>query len=494
MSTIYNPNPLFISNDNLGAATDLYQLTMAAGYLKSGINDISTFEMWIRTIPVNRSFLIAAGLEQVLYYIKNLSFSRKTIDYLRRHKIFEGVDDSFFQYLREFKFSGDIYAVPEGSVIFQEEPILRVTAPLIESQIVETYLLATINFQTMVASKAARIVLSAKGRDIIDFGSRRAHGIQAGVLAARASYIGGCAGTSNVLTGQELGIPTMGTVAHSWTMAFGNELESFKKFHESFPENTILLIDTYDNIRGANLAVEIGDKLKGVRIDSGNILEISNDVRKILDKAGLKKTKIVASGDLNEYKIDRLVNGNAPIDIFGVGTEMVVSKDHPYLGCIYKLVEQEKDGQTIAKIKLSKDKATYPFKKQIFRIADKNGMFIEDIVGLEEETFELEIAEGRAPNGSISKKCTSKHERNIRKATRLLVAVVKNGGICYDLPDINEIQQNAMKNVSSLPEVYKRINCRNVYPVSMSQKLEEEKCRVEKQYKQSSWNTTLNKK
>lgn len=479
-----DPNPIFVSNVNLGAATDLYLLTMAAGYLKNGLNDVSTFELWIRTLPDNRSFLIAAGLEQALHYIKNLSFSKKTINYLRKHKIFENVDNSFFQYLNDFKFSGDIYAAPEGCVIFQEEPLLRVTAPLIESQLIETYLLATINFQTMIASKAARVVLSARGHDIIDFGSRRAHGIQAGVLAARACYIGGCAGTSNVLTGQELGIPIMGTVAHSWTMAFGDELESFKKFHDVFPEDTILLIDTYDTINGARLAAKIGDKLKGVRIDSGNILEISKKVRKILDNTGLNKTKIVASGDLNEYKIDHLVKETAPIDIFGVGTEMVVSKDHPYLGCVYKLVEQEKDGHATAKIKLSEDKATYPFKKQIYRITDKYGLFVEDIIGLEGETFELEISDCGLDNGQIANAKTARPETGGRTVNQLLIPVVKNGEICCDLPDINKIRQNAMRNISSLPGIYKQVDCKAVYPVSKSQRLEQQRCLAEKRYKQ----------
>lgn len=476
-------NPIFVTDKNLGAATDLYQLSMAAGYLKNNKNNIATFELWTRSLPFNRNFLIAAGLEQVLYYLNNLSFSKKTINYLKSLDIFKHIDDTFFKYLNDFKFSGDVYAVPEGNIVFQEEPILRITAPLIESQIIETYLLATISFQTMVASKASRIVLSAKSSDVFDFGSRRSHGIQAGVLAARACYIGGCKGTSNVLTGQEIGIPVIGTVAHSWTMAFDSELESFEKFCETFPDNTTLLIDTYDTIEGAKLATKLGKKLKGVRIDSGNILELSKKVRKTLDKAGLQNTKIIASGDLNEYKIKQLMKENAPIDIFGVGTEMVVSKDHPSLGCIYKLVELTKNGKKIAKIKLSKDKATYPFKKQIFRITDKHGRLIEDIVGLEEEKFDSISKKENSQHQSATYKCKSETKQKNRKTNRLLVQVVKKGKICCDLPDINEIQKNAMKNISSLPDIYKQIGSKIVFPVTMSKKLEQERCNSENIYK-----------
>ena len=472
---MYKPKPIFITNNNLGAATDLYQLSMAAGYLKNNKNNIATFELWIRDIPYNRNFLITAGLEQVLYYLENLSFSKKTINYLKNLDIFKQFDNTFFKYLSDFKFSGDVFAVPEGSVVFQEEPILRITAPLIEGQIIETYLLATISFQTMIASKASRMVLSAKGNDVFDFGSRRSHGMQAGVLAARASYIGGCKGTSNVLTGQETGIPIIGTIAHSWIMAFDNELESFEKFCETFPDNTTLLIDTYDTIEGAKLATKIGKKLKGVRIDSGNILAISKNVRKILDKEGLQKTKIVASGDLNEYKIEHLMKENAPIDIFGVGTEMVVSKDHPSLGCVYKLVELIKDGEKIAKIKLSEDKATYPFKKQVFRITDKHGMLIEDIVGLEEETDYTILKNGNSQHKLATYKCRSEFDEKNRKINRLLKPVVKNGKSCYNLPNITEIQQNTKRNISLLPDIYKQIGTKKVFSVTMSAKLEEKR-------------------
>ncbi len=448
------PDSFFLDDSSLGAATDLYELAMAAGYLHHGMNNSATFELWVRELPTCRSFLLAAGLEQVLHYIENITFSDEVIDYLKSHKMFKGVDSAFFQYLSDFKFSGDIFALPEGSVAFAEEPVLRVTAPLIEAQILETYLMSTINFQTMVASKAARVTLAAKGSNVIDFGTRRAHGIQAGVLAARASYIGGCAGTSNVFAGQKMGIPTMGTVAHSWIMSNENEFESFRRFHETFPEETVLLVDTYDTVKGTRLAAKIGDKLKGVRIDSGNLLDSSKEVRGILDKEGLVKTKIVVSGDLNEYKIDDLVKSGAPIDIYGVGTEMVVSKDSPALSCVYKLVEQEVEGQTVPRLKLSREKNTYPSKKQVYRVTDSKGSFVKDVIGLEGESFKLD---------------------GDNEISELLIPVVKHGKICYELPEIETIKQNAKRNVSALPDCYKNIDCDVKYPVSKSGKLEEAK-------------------
>lgn len=491
------PNPLFLSDPNLGAATDLYQLTMAAGYLNHHLNEISTFELSVRSLPENRSFLIAAGLEQVLHYIQNLSFSREIVDYLKGLDIFKDTDDRFFQYLLDFRFSGDIFAVPEGTVVFAEEPILRVTAPLIEGQIVETYLMATIGFQTLIASKASRVVHGAKGRDVIDFGTRRAHGMQAGIMAARACYIAGCAGTSNVLAGYEMAIPIMGTVAHSWTMAISDELDSYRKFHSTFPENTILLIDTFDTINGARLATKIGSKLKAVRIDSGNLLGLSKAVRKILDESGLSRVKIIASGDLNEYKIEWLIKNGAPIDIFGVGTEMVTSKDCPALGFIYKLVEQERAGKAIPKMKFSDDKMTYPSKKQIFRLTDKYGIFIKDIVGLDDEDkgcvlhdTDCEIDGGNREQGVASGQVSGDANGGIndivpkskpgkpglvtedQEVKRLLVPIVKDGKICYKLPDINEIQRTARDNLSHLPEVYKIIDSKEVYPVLKSKKLE----------------------
>lgn len=447
------PKPLFISDENMCVATDFYQLTMAAGYFDCKSNHKSTFELFIRKLPENRSYLIAAGLEQIIYYLKNLKFTDEYLKYLRNLPIFKKVSRGFFDYLRNLHFSGDMYAIPEGTIFFENEPIIRVTAPIIETQIVETYILSMINYQTLVASKASRVVHAAKGKEVIDFGTRRAHGPQAGLLAARASFIGGCVGTSNVLAAYELGIPAIGTVAHSWVMAYDDEYESYKDFHRIFPDNTILLIDTYDTINGARLATKIGKKLKGVRLDSGNITLLSKRVRKILDDAGLEHVKIVASGDLNEYKISDMLHKGAPVDSFGVGTEMVTSKDAPALGGIYKLVEQEKEGRLLQKMKFSEDKATYPAKKQVYRTYDSDGRFKKDIVGLSDEEFE---AEG------------------------LLLPIIKKGKIIYKIPDIKEVHKVAERNFSLLPDRFKRLDSKASYPVTVSRRLRQVRDRTKK--------------
>lgn len=451
------PKSLFVDEENLGLATDFYQLTMAAGYFQNDMNQPATFELFVRRMPENRSFLIAAGLEQALHYLTHLHFSKEAIEYIRRHPVFKYVHKDFFSYLKKFRFSGEVYAVPEGTVVFAEEPLIRITAPMIETQLVETYLLATINFQTLIASKAARVYLAAKGREVVDFGSRRAHGPQAAVLAARACFIGGCRSTSNVLAGQQLGIPVLGTMAHSWVMAFDTEKESFRAFHRVFPENTALLIDTYDTLRAARLAKElnIGDKLLAVRLDSGDLLSLSKGVRKILDEAGLRHVKIMASGDLNEDKIDELMRNDAPIDIFGVGTEMVTSKDQPALGGIYKLVEQQRHGQRIPRMKFSEEKVFYPSSKQVYRFLNHSGDYKEDIIGVEREDI------GGQP---------------------LLEPIMLKGRLSKELPDIKDIQNRAMEALSRLPEGLIKLRTEPAlggYPVRKSQRLEELRRRTE---------------
>ena len=438
------PEPLFLNDANMCISTDLYQLTMVAGYFERGMDHKSTFELFVRNLPERRSYLIAAGLEQAIYYLRNLRFRTEYLKYLKDLPVFKNVSGAFFDYLRNFRFSGDIYAVPEGTVIFANEPIIRVTASMIEAQIIETYLLSMINYQTLIASKASRVVHAADGRGVIDFGTRRAHGPQAGLLAARACFIGGCVGTSNVLAAYELGIPSIGTVAHSWVMAYDDEYESFQDFNKVFPDNTTLLIDTYDTIKGAQLATKIGKELKGVRLDSGNLTSLSRRVRKILDSAGLEQVKITASGDLNEYKISQMLAKGACIDSFGVGTEMVTSKDTPALGGVYKLVEQEKEGCLIPKMKFSKDKETCPSKKQVYRFLNKNGSFKKDIIGLVDEEFD---AEG------------------------LLVPVMKKGNLLYKIPTVQQIQKSAEKNTAQLPDKFKDLDCKIVYSVNISKKL-----------------------
>jgi nicotinate phosphoribosyltransferase len=300
-----------------GLTTDLYELAMAAAYFENGIKQRAVFELFIRRLPEHRSYLIAAGLEQALDYLAELSFTAEQIEYLRAHKSFENVSAEFFDYLARFRFTGDVWAIPEGTAVFGMEPLLRVTAPIIEAQIVETFLLSTINFQTMIASKAARIVTAAQGRSVIEFGTRRAHGTEAGLFAARAAYMGGCVGTSNVEAGHLFGIPTFGTLAHSFIMSFDREDEAFRAFLKVFPTTATVLVDTYDTIAAVKrLARDFGLAIPAVRLDSGDLLELSKQVRQILDEAGMNETRIFASGDLNEYKIADLISRGAQIDSF----------------------------------------------------------------------------------------------------------------------------------------------------------------------------------
>ena len=391
----------------LGLTTDLYELTMAAALFENGRHtSTAIFELFVRRLPQQRSFLIVAGLEQSLDYLSTLRFTNDEIDYLREHPAFKNVSREFFDYLADFRFTGDVWAMPEGTVAFQMEPLLRVTAPFIEAQIVETFLLSTINFQTMIASKAARVVAASKGRSVIEFGTRRAHGTEAGLLAARAAYIGGCVGTSNVEAGHLFGIPTFGTLAHSFVMSFDDEDEAFRAFLKVFPETATVLVDTYDTIAAVKrLARDFGPAIPAVRLDSGDLCELSMQVRQILDEAGMTNTKIFASGDLNEHRIADLISRGAPIDAFGVGTELATSFDAPALSGVYKLSGLEENGRITMRIKLSQDKATYPGPKQVWRNTDERGTYCEDLIALDDEPnnrtgswqalLKMVIAEGR---------------------------------------------------------------------------------------------------
>jgi nicotinate phosphoribosyltransferase len=281
--------------------TDLYELTMAAAYFESGMNPIATFELFARRLPPNRSFLLTAGQEQVMDYLGRLRFTPEQIVYLRNQPVFGHVSDGFFEYLRDFRFTGEVWSMPEGTLAFPNEPILRVTAPIIEAQVVETYVLSQICFQTLVATKAARVTEAAQGRSVVEFGTRRAHGPESGVLAARAAYVGGCAGTSNVEAGSRFGLPVFGTLAHSFIMAYADEAESFRQFERNFPEHSVLLVDTYDTLAAIDKIIASGLRPKGVRIDSGDLADVAHEVRERLDAGGLNDTTIFASGDLNEY-------------------------------------------------------------------------------------------------------------------------------------------------------------------------------------------------
>jgi nicotinate phosphoribosyltransferase len=370
-----------------GLLTDLYELTMAAGYLETNFDARATFELFVRCLPHRRNYLVAAGLDQALDFLENVQFSEQEIAYLRKQPVFARSSADFFQYLAHFRFSGDVWAMPEGTVVFPGEPILRVTGPIVEAQIVETFLLAAINFQTMIASKAARMTQAAAGRSVIEFGTRRAHGMESGVLAARAAIIGGCQGTSNVAAGYQFGIPVYGTQAHSWIMAHQDEEEAFRRFLDIFPDHAVLLVDTYDVRAALEKIISMGRKPSGVRLDSGNLAADSVWVRQRLDQAGWKDVIVFASGDLDEDRVFSLLAEGARIDAFGVGTALVTSDDSPTLGVIYKLVEIEIGGEVRSAAKFSAAKVTYPGRKQVYRFRHADGGFANDVIGLVEENF-----------------------------------------------------------------------------------------------------------
>lgn len=389
-------NHALIELEDTVLATDLYELTMAAAMLEAGAQDrLATFDLSVRGLPDERGYLIVAGLEQALAYLRDFRFSPEVLEYLADCGHFKR---PFIDHLADLRFTGDVEAIPEGTAYFPPGPILRVTAPILQAQLVETYLLTTMTYQTMVASKAARVVEAADGRDVIDFSPRRDHGPQAGLLCARAAYIGGCIGSSNVLANRLFDIPMYGTMAHSFVMFYRDELEAFRAFAGSYPGNPTLLIDTYDTVEGARRALELLPELRaegrdvgGVRLDSGDLGALSRRVREVLDEGGAEDTKVFASGNLDEYRIAELIASGAEIDGFGVGTELGTSGDAPSLNSTYKLVAtREPDGAWEPTIKLSTSKVTLPGRKQIWRQRDAEGLFESDCIGLEDETPEGE--------------------------------------------------------------------------------------------------------
>jgi len=432
-----------------GLLADLYELTMAAGYCETGFQARATFELSVRSLPARRNFLVAAGLEQALEFLETVRFQEGEIDYLRRHPAFARIGSAFFDYLAGFRFSGDVLAMPEGTLCFPGEPILRVTAPIAEAQIVETALLATMSFQTMIASKAARVVESAAGRPVVEFGTRRAHGIESGVLAARSAFIGGCLGTSNVQAGRSFGIPTYGTQAHSWIMAHENEEAAFARFLDVFPRHSVLLLDTYDVRKALEKVIGMGRKPRGVRLDSGDVGADSRWVRQRLDEAGWGDVEIFISGDLDEDRIVSLLASGARVDTFGVGTALSTSSDAPSLGMLYKLVEIERDGEVRNAAKLSAAKVTYPGRKQVYRTADQTGRFVTDIIALENE--------------------------QVAGAEPLLVPVMIAGSrVPAAAGSVAEAQRRCRAGVESLPEALRGLApARPPYPVGYSARLEE---------------------
>jgi nicotinate phosphoribosyltransferase len=374
----------WVDDRNVSLLTDLYELTMAASYHNHDMNRRATFDLFIRELPKRRNFLVACGLEQALHYLENLRFTDDSLEYLDGLGLFR---TEFLSFLSHLSFTGEVWAMAEGELVFAGEPLLSVTAPLIEAQIVETFLLNCMTYQTMVASKAARVMLACEKRRFVDMSPRRDHAADAAIKAARAAYIAGAAATSNVLAGRLYGIPLSGTMAHSYVMAFEDEIAAFRAFVSDFPNNAVLLIDTFDVEEGAQRAVQVareaarrGAKVSGVRIDSGELAPLSRKVRRILDEAGMHDVEIILSGDLDEYRIKALLQERVPVDAFGVGTQLGTSADAPTLGGVYKLVA-DSDGP---KIKLSTRKATWPGCKQVYRI-ERDGLFDRDVVALQEE-------------------------------------------------------------------------------------------------------------
>ncbi|HUJ32912.1 MAG TPA: nicotinate phosphoribosyltransferase [Candidatus Acidoferrum sp.] len=429
-----------------GLLTDLYELTMAAGYLQTRFDARATFELFVRNLPPERNYLVAAGLEQGLEFLENVHFTQEEIAYLRSHPVFRNIRDEFFDYLAKFHFTGDVWAMPEGTLVFPGEPMLRVTAPIIEGQIMETYLLATLSYQTMIASKAARVVTAARGRDVVEFGARRGHGPIASLWAARSAVIGGCEGSSNVLAGLQFGIKTYGTQAHSWVMAHETEAEAFRYFLDAFPEGAVLLLDTYDVRNAVKTIIAMRRKPGGVRLDSGDLVKDSKWARCELNRAGWRDVQIFASGDLDEAKIARLLKAGAAIDAFGVGTALATPGDAPNLNLVYKLVEVERGGKVREAAKLSQAKVTYPGRKQVFRYADSDGEFEYDKIALE----------GEAANGGQP----------------LLVEVMHGGRRTKPAEAIGELRSRSLESLARLPAKYKQINRSAEYPVRHSKQLE----------------------
>ena len=451
-----------IKTEEMGLLTDIYELTMAQSYFQHGMFAPATFSLFIRRYPPNRSYFVAAGLEDVLSFLENWHFSKEEVDYLRSTGIFA---DDFLDYLAGVKFTGAVWAMPEGGLFFADEPVLEGTAPIIEAQIVETYIINQVNFQTLIATKAARCIWAAKGRPLLDFAFRRTHGVDAAMKVSRASYIAGFQSTSNVSAGKRYGIPVSGTMAHSFVTSHHHELDAFRAFASSFPDRCILLIDTYDTAEGAMNAVAVaremegrGQRLRGVRLDSGDLRRLSREVRTILNDAGMEYVNIVASGGLDEFEIDDLVRTGAPIDGFGVGTKMGVSDDAPWSDMAYKLVQY--DGRPV--LKLSSDKISLPGEKQVIRFEDGLGNLSEDIITLRGERSYSEVSRADSPRDE-----SEDHTRPM-DGKPLLQKVMEEGRTIQPEPRLDEIKARFSRDFHRLEDQFKALTGPTQYEVSLS--------------------------
>ena len=438
--------------------TDLYQLTMLQGYFEQGMNDIAVFEFFVRRLPPNRGFLLAAGLEQVLAFLETLHFSGAELEWVRDSGRFSR---DFPEALAKLRFTGDVHAMPEGTVFFADEPILRVTAPLPQAQLVESRIINLLHFQTLIASKAARVVLAAPGKLLVDFGLRRAHGAEAALLAARASYLAGFQSTSNVLAGAEFNIPVAGTMAHSFIQAHDSETLAFEHFARAQPENVILLIDTYDTEAAAREVVHLAPRLekmgiaiKAVRLDSGDLAEHARNVRRILDNAGLKEIRIFSSGSLDEYAVQNLLARGAPIDGFGIGTHMATSSDAPFLDCAYKL--EEYAGRP--RRKRSEGKATWPGRKQVYRTYGADGAMSGDVLTLEDD---------------------------LTTGTALIVPVMRDGKRIRGPETLEDIRRRSTQELARLPAGLRALQDGPPYPVIVAKAVRELAAKLDRQSMQN---------
>ena len=458
---------------NLTMLTDFYEITMANGYFCSDMaDDIAYFDMFFRRIPDGGGYAIMAGLEQLIEYLKNLEFTDEDIEYLRAKKLF---DERFLEYLADFKFTCDVWAVPEGTPIFPGEPLITVRGPVMQAQFIETMLLLIINHQSLIATKASRITRAAAGRPVMEFGTRRAHGVSAAVDGARAAYIGGCAGTACAIADREYGTPAMGTMAHSWVQMYDNEYEAFKKYAEIYPTNCVLLVDTYNVLKsGVPAAIKVFKEVKpekmGIRIDSGDISYLTKKARKMLDDAGLQECSIVVSNSLDEYLIRDILSEGACVDSFGVGERLITAGSEPVFGGVYKLSALEKNGKMIPKIKKSEniEKITNPGFKSVYRFFDKDShRALADVIVLDGEIIpendEYEIFDPKAV--WKRKKIKNYYVRNLRKQ-------IFEGGKCvYESPSIDEIKDYCAQQLDAMWDEMKRFENPQTYYVDLSYNL-----------------------
>ena len=463
---------------NLTMLTDFYEFTMANGYFEKGIgNRRAYFDMFFRRVPDGGGYAIMAGVEQLIEYFNNLHFSEEDIAYLRSRKCFS---ESFLNYLRDFEFECDVWAVPEGTPVFPGEPLVTVAGPMIQAQFVETMILLTINHQTLIATKANRITRAAEGRTVLEFGSRRAQGYDGAILGARAAYIGGCQGTACVLSDRDYKIPAGGTMAHSWVQMFDSEYEAFKAYADIYPDNCVFLVDTYNVLKSGvpnairvakELEAEKGIRARGIRLDSGDISYLSKKARKMLDEAGLPNCKITASNSLDEYLIRDLMMQGAQVDTFGVGERLITSKSNPVFGGVYKLAAIEDDeGNIIPKIKVSENtaKITNPHFKRLYRLYDReSGKAIAD-----ELTLRDEVIDPTKPHVIFDPNATWKTKELTDFTVReLQVPIFQNGELVYELPELNDIKAYCRQQIHTLWDEVKRFENPHTYYVDLSQKL-----------------------